>query len=100
MTRGEPRGMERPQKAKRERPAQIPATSTEAAVCALLLLTGAAVAVLATQLSGSTRLLLLGATALCAVIGFWRPRMWLAIPAILIVAGGAVAGALALQPAG
>lgn len=79
---------------------RIPATPTDAAVCALLLLTGAGVALLATQVAGNARLLLLGAAALCAVIGFWRPRMWLAIPAILIVAGGAVPGALALQPAG
>lgn len=100
MARARSKGTKRPPKGRREPHAQIPATSSDAAVCALLLLTVAGAAVEATHLAGNARLLMLGATGLCTAIGFWRPRMWLAIPAVLIVAGGAAAGAWALLTTG
>ncbi len=82
---------------KREPRTRTPFTSSDAAVCALLLLAMAGVATEAIKLSGNVRLLMLGATALALLMGFWRPRMWLAIPAIFIVAGGAAAGAVAVE---
>ena len=74
-----------------------PFTSSDAAICALLLLTVAGVATEAIKLTGTVRLVLLGATALCLLIGFWRPRMWLAIVASLAIAGGATVVSLAIK---
>jgi GGDEF domain-containing protein len=78
-------------------PARIPFMASDAAVCALLLLTTAGVAIQTAQLAGVTRLMMIGATALCLLIGFSRPRLWLAIPAIIIVAGGTAVGAAAIE---
>lgn len=91
------KGRKHARDAQREPRGRTPFTSSDAAVCALLLLTIAGVAAEAIQLTGTVRLVLLGATALSMLIGFWRPRMWFAIAAILIVAGGAAAGALAIK---
>lgn len=52
------------------------------------------VATEAMRLDGAVRLMMLGATALAFLMGFWRPRLWLAIPAILIFAVGGAAGAI------
>lgn len=98
MAKAASRGMKRSARTESEPPARVPFTSLDAAICALLLLTMAGVAVQAAQLAGSARPLLIGATALCVLIGFARPRLWLAIPAIIIVAGGAAASAAAIAP--
>ncbi len=72
-------------------------TSSIGVVGLLLALTFVGVATQAIVLTGTVRLLMIAATCLCLLIGFWRPRLWLTIPAILLVAGGATAGALALK---
>ena len=79
--------------AKREPRSQTPYSSADAALCLLLLLTVAGTATQAIELTGTVRLLMLVATGLSLLIGVWRPRIWATIPAILIVAGGAVAAA-------
>jgi hypothetical protein len=39
---------------------------------------------------------MLGATALALLTGFWRPRTWLTVAAIIVIVGGAAAGAVAI----
>jgi GGDEF domain-containing protein len=83
------------QPAKREPRPRTPFSASDTALCLLLLMAVAGVAIQAIKLSGNVRLLMLVATGLCLLIGVWRPRIWATIPAILIVAGGAVAVAYA-----
>src|SRR5258708_37728223 len=85
-------------RARREPRARVRFTSSDAAVCLLLVLTIIGAAVQAIWLQGYTQPLLLAATALCLLIGFWRPRMWFALLGILVVAGGATALALTVFP--
>ncbi len=81
----------------REPRPRTPSSSSDVAVGLLLLLTVAGVALQAIELTGNARFLLLAATGLSLLIGTWRPRMWVTIPAILIVAIGAAAGAYVLD---
>ncbi|HEY7909873.1 MAG TPA: hypothetical protein VIC60_13410 [Thermomicrobiales bacterium] len=97
MAKAASKGLTQPSRAHREPRARTPFTSSEAAVCALLLLTVAGVAIEAIQLVGTVRLLMLGATALALLIGFWRPRMWLAVAAIIVIVGGAMAESVAIR---
>jgi GGDEF domain-containing protein len=97
MAKAASKGLTQPSRAHREPRARTPFTSSEAAVCALLLLTVAGVAIEAIQLAGGGRLLMLGATALALLIGFWRPRMWLAVAAIIVIVGGAMAESVAIR---
>ena len=85
-------------RARREPKARIRFTSSDAAVCALLVLTVIGAAVQAGALLGSAKPLLLAVTALCLLIGFWRPRLWAAAIGIIIVAGGATALVLTIFP--
>jgi GGDEF domain-containing protein len=75
--------------AKREPRPQTPASSSDAALCLLLVVAVAGVAVQSIELTGNVRLLMLAATGLSLLLGVWRPRMWTAIAAVLVVAGGA-----------
>ncbi len=84
--------------ATREPRTRTPSSSSDVAVGLLLLLTVAGVAVQAITLGGTARLLLLAATGLSLLVGVWRPRMWATIPAILVLAMGAVAAAYFLDP--
>lgn len=93
----EAKGGKQPPAARREPGLPAPFMSPDTAVCALLLLTVAGVAVETAQLAGNTRLLMLGATALGLLIGFWSPRMWLAIAAIIVIAGVAAAWAVTVK---
>ncbi|MGI8691037.1 MAG: GGDEF domain-containing protein [Thermomicrobiales bacterium] len=86
--------------AKREPRPRTPFSSSDAALCLLLLLAVAGVATQAIELTGTVRLLMLVATGLSLLIGVWRPRIWATIPAILIVAGGAVAAAYMIETNG
>lgn len=83
--------------AKHEPHPQTPFTSSDAALCLLLLLAVVGVATQAIQLTGTARLVMLIATGLSLLIGVWRPRIRASIPAILIVAIGAVAAAYAIE---
>jgi GGDEF domain-containing protein len=100
MAKAASKGTKQPLRATHEPRARTPFTSSDAAACALLLLTVAGAATEAIQLTGNARLLILGATALTLLMGFWRPRMWLAIAAIIIIAGGAATGAVAIKTGG
>ncbi len=86
--------------AKREPFPRTPFSSSDAALCLLLILAVIGVATQAIELTGTVRLLMLVATGLSLLIGVWRPRLWATIPAILIVAGGAVAATYALGTKG
>lgn len=97
MAKAAAKGTKQPPRAQREPRVRTPFTSSEAAVCALLILAVAGSAIEAIQLVGTVRLLMLGATALALLIGFWRPRMWLAVAAIIVIIGGATAGAVAIR---
>jgi len=85
---------------KRDPYPRTPSGSSDAALCLLLLLTVAGVAVEAIELPGKVRLLMLAATGLSLLIGIWRPHRWATIPAILLVAGGAAAAAVVLRAGG
>lgn len=101
MTKAESKHTEKAaQPAKREPRPQTPFGSSDAALCLLLLLAVAGVATQAIELTGTVRLLMLAATSLSLLIGVWHPRIWATIPAILIVAGGAVAVAYLLKANG
>jgi GGDEF domain-containing protein len=82
---------------KREPRPWTPFTSSDAALCLLLLLAVAGAAIQATQLTDNVRPVMVVATGLSLVIGVWRPRVWAAILAILVVAIGAVAAAYAIE---
>lgn len=97
MAQATSKGAKQALSARQESRARTPLTSLDAAVCVLLLLTVAGVATEAIELTGAVRLVLLGATALSLLIGFWRPRIWLAVVAVFVVAGGAAAGAAAIK---
>lgn len=99
VAHGTAKGPKRRAAASREPGARTPFTPSDA-VCALLLLTVAGVAVEAAQLAGAARLLMLGATALALLIGFRRPQVWAAIAAIVAVTGGTAAGAMATEAGG
>jgi len=88
------------QPAKREPCPRTPFSSSDAALCLLLLLVVAGVATQAIELTGTVRLLMLVATSLSLLIGDWFPRIRATISAILIVAGGAAAAAYVLKPNG
>ncbi len=75
--------------AKREPRPRTPASSSDAALCLLLVVAVAGVAVQSIELTGNVRLLMLAATGLSLLLGVWSPRMWTAIAAVLVVAGGA-----------
>ena len=83
--------------AKHEPRPRTPFSSSDAALCSLLLLAVAGVATQAIELDGNVRLLMLVATGLSLLVGIWRPRIWATIPAILIVAGGAVVAAYFIE---
>ncbi|MHB8647158.1 MAG: GGDEF domain-containing protein [Thermomicrobiales bacterium] len=83
--------------AKREPRPRTPSSASDVALCLLLLLTVAGVAIEASELTGRVRLLMLAATGLSLLIGVWRPRIWATVPAVLVVAGGAAAAAYALR---
>jgi GGDEF domain-containing protein len=74
----------------------MPVTPSDAVLCLLLLMAVAGVAIQAIELTGNVRLVMLIATGLSLLIGVWHPRVSAAIPAILVVAGGAVAAAYAI----
>jgi GGDEF domain-containing protein len=75
--------------ANREPRPRTPFTSSDAALCLLLIVAVAGVAVQSIELTGAVRLVMLVATGLGLLLGVWRPRMWTTIAALLIVAGGA-----------
>lgn len=85
---------------KREPYPRTPATSSDAALCLLLILAVAGVAVQSIELTGAVRLLMLAATGLSLLLGIWQPRTGATIPALLIVAAGATAGAYAIATNG
>lgn len=74
-------------------------TPSDAAVSALLILTIAGVATQAIRLTGNVRLLMIAATGLSVLCGFWRPRMWVALVGVALITAGAAAGAYALKTA-
>ena len=85
---------------RREPRTRMQLTAADVAVCVLLVLTAAGVAVQATGLTGMARLVMVVATGLSLVIGFWRLRVWAAVLGITIVTGGGAAAAYALRGTG
>jgi GGDEF domain-containing protein len=63
------------------------------AVCLLLMLTVAGVAGQAIVLSADTRVFLLVASGLALLIGIWRPRGWISIIGVVVVAAAGMAAA-------
>jgi GGDEF domain-containing protein len=83
--------------AKREPRLRAPFNSSDGALCLVLLLTVAGVATQAITLAGVARLLMLVATGASLLIGVWYPHDRVTIPAIAVVAVGAMVVASLLK---